>query len=333
MRNYILGVDWGGTRIKLGAVRMDGSLLAHEIISPHNSATLEEAYSAVVRQLRLFIERFGPPLGIGLGLTGIIDPEVGVVLLPGKIKGLEGFPIVSRLRTEFLIPVWADNDGRVAMYAEKYIGQARGRSWAVTLTIGTGVGSGVMLDGKILNDPHLQFGTQAGHLVIDLSHDQLCLTGARGTAEMLCSATALVLSVHSGLQRGIPSTLNDLYWSDPHRVDFRAIVDDGITQGDRLCLDELRRWVVRVGWLLVSVVHAYSPQVVILSGGAVAASRFFIDELRAHVSTHVFRYPPGEPVPILISELGDHIGVIGAALMVKERLMTKERLDANPQAE
>jgi glucokinase len=324
MENYLLGVDWGGTRIKLGAVAMDGSLLAHEIIRPPNTTSAEELYSAVVKQLRLFIERSGTPRGIGLGLTGPTDPDRGVVLLPGKINGLEGFPIVPLLRKKFGIPVWADNDGRVAMCAEMHTGLARGRRWAVTLTIGTGVGSGVMLDGRILNDPHLQFGAQAGHLVIDLSNDQLCLTGARGTGEMLCSATALVLATRSGLQRGIPSTLTDRYWADAHSVDFRAIVEDGIAAGDRLCLDELRRWTVRLGWLLVNVVHAYSPEIIVLAGGATAASRYFLEELRAHVSRHIFRYPPGESVPILVSELGDHIGVIGAALMVKGRL------DSNP---
>jgi glucokinase len=140
------------------------------------------------------------------------------------------------------------------MYAEKYAGLARGRNWAVTLTIGTGVGSGVMLDGKILADPHLQFGTQAGHMVIDLSHDQLCLTGARGTGEMLCSATALVLAVRSGLQRGIPSTLSDRYWADPHAVNFRSILEDGVATHDPLCMDELRRWTIRLSWMLVNVV-------------------------------------------------------------------------------
>ncbi len=324
MENYLLGVDWGGTRIKLGAVSMDGSLLSHEMMSPSGSTGAENTYNAVVDLLREIIERYGKPTGIGLGLTGPTDPDRGVVLLPGKIKDLEGFPIVQRLRKEFGVPVWADNDGRVAMYAEKYAGLARGQRWAVTLTLGTGVGSGVMLDGAVLRDPHFQLGTQAGHLVIDLSHDQLCLTGARGTAEMLCSATALVLAVRSGLQRGIASVLSDQYWDNAHSVDFRTILDVGIAGSDRLCLDELRRWTERLGWLLVNVVHAYSPEVIILSGGATAAAQYFLEDLRKHVATYAFRYPPGEAVPIVVSELGDHSGVIGAALMVKERL------DASP---
>ena len=136
------------------------------------------------------------------------------------------------------------------------------------------------------------FGTQAGHLVIDFSCDQLCLTGAQGTGEMFCSATALVLAVRSGLQRGIPSTLAPLYWTDPHRVDFKRIVEEGVAHADPLCMDEMRRWSRRLGWLLVSAVHAYSPELIILGGGAMAASQFFIDDVRAHVAKHVFRYPP-----------------------------------------
>jgi glucokinase len=177
-----------------------------------------------------------------------------------------------------------------------------------------------MLDRKILKDPHFMLGGQAGHLVLDFANDQLCLTGARGTGEMLCSATALSLAVRSGLQRGIPSTLTDCYWKNPHSIDFRAVIESGVAKGDPLCLDELQRWTIRVGWLLVNVVHAYSPGIIILAGGATAAHPYFLGQLRDHVARNIFRYPVGETVPICISELGDNMGVIGAAMMVKERL-------------
>jgi glucokinase len=169
------------------------------------------------------------------------------------------------------------------------------------------------------------FGLQIGHFVIDGSHDQLCLTGNRGTGEIFCSATALVLAVRSGLQRGIPSTLSDDYWRNAHSVDFKAVIERGVACGDRLCCDELRRWTRSLGWLLVNAVHAYSPEVIVLAGGATAASKYFLPELTEHVNQHIFRYPPGEPVPILISELGDHTGVHGAALMVRERLASQKR--------
>ena len=137
---------------------------------------------------------------------------------------------------------------------------------------------------------------------------------------MLCSATALALAVRSGLQRGIPSTLTDFYWRNPHLIDFRAVIESGVGKEDRLCLDELGRWTTRLGWLLVNVVHAYSPEIIILAGGATSAHPYFLNKVRDHVARNIFRYPAGEAVPICISEPGDNMGVIGAAMMVKERL-------------
>jgi glucokinase len=320
MTDYFLGVDWGGTRIKLGAVSAEGRMISGEIVETPLVENIEVPCHQLVSRLRLVVDQLGSPSGIGLALTGVTNPDLGTVLLPGKIRGLEGFPIVPRLRQEFGVNVWASNDGVAAMYAEKHLGLAKKAGWATLLTIGTGVGSGVMLDGKILNDPNFMFGGQAGHLVIDLSHDQLCLTGARGTGEMLCSATALVLAVRSGLQRGIPSTLTDAYWHNAHAITFQTIIEQGVARNDRLCMDELRRWVTRLGWLLVSLVHAYSPEIIILGGGAMTAHQYFLSDLQEHVSRHIFRYPPGQPVPIVASNLGDHIGVLGAAMMVKERL-------------
>jgi glucokinase len=325
MNGYYLGVDWGGTRIKLGAVSVAGEVISSEMLETQATQNAEQTLQILVPGLRrIATQQKKTLLGIGLALTGPTDPNRGTVLLPGKIRGLEGFPIVPRLREEFATKVWAANDGEAAIYAEKHVGLAREKNWAVVLTIGTGVGSGVMLDRKILQDPHFMFGGQAGHLVLDFSNDQLCLTGARGTGEMLCSATALALAVRSGLQRGIPSALSDCYWKNPHSIDFRAVIDDGVAKGDPLCMDELRRWTTRVGWLLVNVVHAYSPEIIILAGGATAAHQYFLDQVQDHVARNIFRYPPGERVPICISKLGDNMGVIGAAMMVKERSESSE---------
>jgi glucokinase len=328
MRKVFFGVDWGGTRVKIGAVDFNGMLLENDILTVNKARDAEEQYAAILQRLRKFAESIGRPTAIGLGLTGVTDPNRGVVLLPGKIQGLEGFPLVPRLRQDLDVPAWADNDGQLAMYAERFAGYAKNHSWAVTVTIGTGIGSGVMIDGRILDDPHLMFGMQIGHFVVDMSTHKLSLVGARGTAELMCSATALVLAVRSGLQHGIPSVLSQRYWEDPRLVDFQAIMEDGVTAQDTLCVDELRQWTEHLGWLLVNVVHAYSPEIIILGGGAIGASRFFIEQLRAHVRKYVFRYPRGEEVPIKISKFGELSGVVGAALMARERWRTSVAEDA-----
>jgi glucokinase len=315
--DYVIGFDVGGTRIKSGAVTPAGELLAPGVHPSGFSLAPEEILLAIKDDVQRIAEAQGaPPKAIGLGFPGAVDPKRGVVLLPGKLK-LEGFPIVRELQEAIGVPVVAENDGRLSILAEARYGLARDCRWAVAITLGTGVGSGVMLDGKILRDPHLQFGTQVSHLVQDANSGRLCITGARGTADMLCSATTLSMMVRDGLQRGLPSVLTDAYFDDPHRIDFKAVID-GIEQNDPLCLDALDRWTVNLGWFLVSVVHLFAPEIIILSGGATNAARHFLEPVQAHVSRHIFRYPPGEPVPIVVSQMSDHAGVLGAAVSAWE---------------
>jgi glucokinase len=320
MAPYVIGFDVGGTRLKCGAVTEEGEVRMARVLP--SGYTMEPR--ALLEALEAEVERIGgasggAPHGIGLGFSGAVDPGVGVVYLPGKFKGLEGFPVVPRLADATGVPVVADNDGRQSIQAEARYGPARGRKWAVTITLGTGVGSGVLLDGKVLRDPHLQFGTQMSHIVMQAQGGRLCITGARGTAEMMCSATALAMAVRDGLARGIPSSLSEAYFADPHSVDFEAVIR-AVEGGDPLSCDELKYWTNNVGWLLVSAVHVYAPEVIILSGGATNAAAHFLPALQAHVNEHTFRYPPGEPVPILLSALRDHAGVLGAAALAWQHL-------------
>lgn len=319
---FILGIDWGGTRVKLGAVAHDGTLLRGTVFDSPRNAAIKSVVDALLERAAAFLAEAGGGelCGIGLALTGPVDPERGVAHLPGKVEGLAGFHLVPEFRARFGVPAFATNDGLAALYAEKHLGHARGCRYAVAVTIGTGVGSGVMVDGRIPNDPNFLFGMQLGHLVIDLSDDRLCLTGARGTGEMNCSATALALAVRSGIQRGVPCALASRYWENPHAVDFRAVITEGVEAGDALCLDELARWSRRLGWMLVNAVHAYSPEVIILSGGATLAAAHFLPGVSAFVQAHSFRYPPAREIPIVVSALAEHAGVLGAAMMLKERL-------------
>ncbi len=320
MNNYVVGFDLGGTRLKSGAVSKGGRVYAAGIRPSGYTMvpkTLLKTYVGGVE--RISKELGARPKAVGLAFSGAVDPAKGVVYLPGKVKGLEGYPIVQELEKRLGIPVIADNDGRISIYAESAFGLAKDCKWAVTITLGTGVGSGVMLDGKILRDPHLQFGTQMGHIVQQAGGGRLCITNARGTAEMFCSATALTMNVRDGLARGIESVLSDVYFKDPRRVNFKSIIR-AVERGDRLCKDELNVWIENLGWLLVSTVHVYAPEKIILSGGATNAAKHFLEPLKAHVNSHIFRYPTDEPVPIVISRLKNHAGVLGTGALAWEHL-------------
>ncbi len=329
MEDYVIACDVGGTRIKAGIVTGDGKLLQKEEVQAHAHLGAEAMATALKELIKKRIST--PPvegrcLGIGLGLTGPVDPNKGVVLLPGKFKGLEGFPLVPMLREAFKLPVFAENDGRLAAYAEKYYGGAQNVDWAVVVTLGTGVGSGVIIDGKIPVDTHLNFGIQLGHLIIDASSNNYCLTGNYGTGETLCSATALANQVRTAIQRGIPSSLSDLYFENPLRIGFKEIAD-ACRKGDALCLREMNTWKEHLTVLLVNATHAYSPQKIILSGGATLASDLFLADVQKQLNERVFRYPKSAGVPIEISSIKEYAGVYGAAAMLKQKIKDNEGMD------
>jgi glucokinase len=311
--DYVIGFDVGGTRLKYAAVDNRGKPLLRRVTATGADLGPDHLVGTMAAQVDACERDLGArPRALALGISGAVDPARGVVLLPGKFKALEGYPLVKRLRRSAGVPVVGENDGRISILAEKYYGQAKNKKWVVCITLGTGVGSGVMLDGQILRDPHLQFGTQTGHLVIQADGGKLCITGARGTAESLCSATALAMAVRDGLQRGIPSVLTEEYLSNPGCIDFAAVIR-GVERNDRLCLDELNRWTNYVGWLLVNAAHAFAPELIILSGGATHAAQHFLPKVQDHLNRHLFRYPPGKPLPVVISKMGEYAGAMGAA--------------------
>lgn len=319
MKEYVITFDVGGTRLKTGLISSKGEILECDAMPSGANLGAGVLYSRLCEYITHTIQKHGSPLGIGLSLSGGIDPDIGVVLLPGKFKMLEGYPLVPKLREQFGLPVFANNDGRLAMYAARYFGKARDVDWAVVLTIGTGVGSGVLLGGQILEDSHFQFGTQMGHLIMDKSSDNFCLTGNHGTGETECSATALALQVRSAVQRGIPSILTDEYYENPLAIDYEKIIG-ACRQGDNLCLHELNTWINNVAVMLINTVHAYAPQRIILSGGATLASDIYLEKLKEIVNRQVFYFPKGQPVEIVIGDHQEYTAVRGAAAYLLKRI-------------
>jgi glucokinase len=320
MEDYIMTLDVGGTRIKYGAVTAGGKILRSASLPSMSQDGPEKLLGRIQDCIgETTTEMAATPLGVGLGLSGGVDPEHGVILLPGKFKSLEGFPIVPRLRQQYGIPVWADNDGRLAAYAEKHFGAARRQDWVAVFTLGTGVGSGVILDGRILVDPYFMAGTQIGHLIIDKSDDRTCLTGNPGTGEILCSSTALALQVRSAIQRGIPSALTEAYFDNPASIDFHRVTE-ACRMGDSLCQQELGVWTRNLATMLINAVHCYGATRIILCGGATHAADLYLDTVTELVNARLFRYPSHRQIEIVISDLRDYAGMLGAAAMITERL-------------
>jgi glucokinase len=313
---YLVGVDIGGTRTKTGVVRLDGTV---ERPTLDRSGDLASVLPILRTRVREHLDAVGPGCrGLGVALPGIVETAFGSRYLPGKVLGIEGHPLRETLETEFGVPTRCVNDGEAATLAEWRFGAARGITDVVGLTLGTGVGSGVVVDGRPFDTANLGNGISVGHFTIHTG-GKLCLCGNRGCAETLVSANAVAGKLRDALSRLVPSVLAERFAYDPSSITFEALAD-GVRAGDRVCREILDEFIRDLGATIVTAIHAYNPSVVVLAGGPMAAADLFLDAVQAYVDRYAFIFPKGRRVELRRARLEAHAGVLGAAAMVLSEL-------------
>ncbi len=311
---YLVGVDIGGTRTKTGIVDLDGRV-SDETMDDTATSAFADILPLVEAHVRAHMAARGPGcLGIGIALPGIVEAAFGSRYLPGKVSGIEAFPLRETLEAEFAVPVRCVNDGEAATLAEWRFGAARGIDNVVGLTLGTGVGSGVVMNGRPLATANLGNGISVGHFTIH-TNGKLCLCGNRGCAETLVSAAAVAGKLRDALTRRVPSVLAERFAADPASVTFESLVE-GVRAGDRVCREILEEFVRDLGATIVTAIHAYNPTVVVLAGGPMAAADLFLGDVQAYVDRYAFIFPKGRIVELRRARDEAHAGVLGAAACV-----------------
>jgi glucokinase len=312
-----LGFDIGGTRTKAGIVRPDG-VVDHAEVLETGHQPFEHIWERLLAYAEGAVDREGRADlgGIGIAAPGVVEATFGVRNLPGKVPGIEGVPMRDRLESRFEVPVRCVNDGAAATLAEWRFGAARGYQDVVGLTLGTGLGAGVILGGRPLRSRHLAAAVSFGHATIEVG-GRTCLCGNIGCAETLVSANAVVGRMRDYVARKVPSTITEAYEQDPGRITFRALVE-GVEAGDRAAIEILARFSRDLGATIVTAIHAYDPEVVVLAGGPLAQADHFLPTVQAYVDRYAFRYPKDRIIPILRAERSDHAGVLGAVALVMQ---------------
>jgi glucokinase len=312
-----LGVDIGGTRTKLGVVGAEGDVRRSEVL-----ATTHEPFDVIWEHLLEYArgaqegEGTAGLRGIGIAAPGIVEPGFGVRNLPGKVQGIEDFPLRERLEARFGVPVRCVNDGAAATLAEWRFGVARGLQDVVGLTIGTGVGVGVVIGGRLLVSRHLGAGISFGHATIETG-GRTCLCGNIGCAETLVSANAVVGRMRDAVARKVPSTITARYEQDPGAITFGALID-AVEVDDRVGLEIMAAFQRDLGATIVTAIHAYDPELVVLAGGPMAAAEHFLPQVQTYVDRYAFRFPKDRIVPVTRAERSDHAGVLGAVALVMQ---------------
>jgi glucokinase len=300
----ILGIDIGGTRLKAGLV--DGAGVISCMTCTRTPTTLAEFREEMER-----IRCLQTVDGVGIGCKGIINSETTrVEVLPGTLHFLEG-----RLLSEFIggrAPVRADNDARAALAGEVAWGAGRGRRNAVMLTLGTGVGGGILADGRLLRGSTGVAG-HLGHLTVD-PHGPVCICGNRGCLETVFSARAIEAAAIGAVLRGCHSTLTAEFAPDPRAITCEAVFAAAAT-GDEIAESICDRAVTYLAGAIAGIFGALDPEVVILGGQIAGAGPVLFEPLQRQVTERARRLV-GHDVPVVRAQVAES-GIVGAAALVK----------------
>jgi glucokinase len=317
---HIVGVDLGGTNIVVGTVAEDGSSLHGLLTGP---TPVQQGPDAVVEHIARLIKdsiaaarkETGRGLelaGVGIGAPGPLDTRRGIVRLAPNL-GWHDMPLRDRVEQAVGLRASLDNDANCATLGEWWLGAARGGKIVVGITIGTGIGGGLVIDGRLFHGASDVAG-EIGHTTID-STGRRCKCGNYGCLEAYASGPAIALRAVEGLESGAPSRLPEYVQGDLARITAQTVYE-AAHDGDEFALDVVRETARFLGIGVANIVNIINPDVVVVCGGVtLAGDRLFIP-LRREVSRRAFR-PAVEACRIVAGSLTGTAGVYGAAAAFK----------------
>jgi glucokinase len=307
----ILGIDIGGTRLKVGIVNDEGKLLASRFTPTPTSL---ESFKTKLLDLVRKLTNNEDPSAIGIGCKGVIDvATTTVVTQPGTFQFLEGLSFSELLSPCFKkgVPVFADNDARIALAGEVVWGGAKGKKNVVLLTLGTGVGGAVLADGRMLRGATGAAGL-LGHITI-VENGHFCDCGNRGCLETVFSALAIEAEALHAVYRGVESALTKRFRDRPDQLTCKSVFD-AAEEGDQVAGVITSEAIRTLGAAVAGLLHVFDPELLIISGQITEAGESLLTPLRNEAAWRSKRFL-GRVVPIVTSQISEGSGLIGAAAL------------------
>ncbi|MGI6236504.1 MAG: ROK family protein [Candidatus Excrementavichristensenella sp.] len=308
-----IGVDLGGTGIKTGAVDEKGNILSRVSRPTRPQRHYEEVIADIAgtardaaREAGCDWDRIG---GVGVGIPGVEDASTGIVPLCANLYW-RNVPLRGRLGELLGKEVHVGNDATVAALAEHVAGASRGTENSVLVTLGTGVGTGVILNGKPFSGSH-GVATELGHCVIRID-GELCTCGNRGCWERYASATALIREAKNRLLSEDGAVYRAV-GGDPEALNAKIVLDCA-KSGDPGALALFKEYAYWIALGLANIVSTYDPEIILLGGGVSAAGDFLLRAIQSPYEKAIF-FKAMPYAPIGLAALGNDAGIIGAAML------------------
>lgn len=309
---FYLGIDLGGTFIKGGICNEKGEILAQESIPTQvkeGNGKIVENICTLARFLCVKLKiKASDCQGMGIGVPGMIDSSSGEVIFAGNL-GFENFNLKNAVMQELKIPVVIGNDANVAALGEAKFGAGKNYKDSVLITLGTGVGAGIIIDGKIFAG-NRSAGAEIGHMIINVNGNR-CTCGLKGCYEAYASATALIKLTKDKMKQNTGSVL----WN----IGLDKI--DGATAFKYALVDETARQIVEeyldyVAVGLVNVANVFRPQVILLGGGISNEGDNLVIPLRERLNKMIFAGDKGPKVELNVASLKNKAGLLGACALI-----------------
>ncbi|WP_174721099.1 ROK family glucokinase [Streptococcus periodonticum] len=317
MSKKIIGIDLGGTSVKFAILTQEGEVQEKWSIKTNildeGSHIVDDMIESINHRLRLLGLGAEDFIGIGMGSPGVVDREKGTVVGAYNLNWKTLQPVKEKIEKATGIPFFIDNDANVAALGERWKGAGENQPDVVFMTLGTGVGGGIVAEGKLLHGVAGAAG-ELGHITVDFDQPILCTCGKKGCLETVASATGIV---------NLTRRYADEYAGD---AELKQLIDNGedvnakivfdlAKAGDELALIVYRNFARYLGIACANIGSILNPSTIVIGGGVSAAGEFLLDGVRKFYEENSFPQVRTS-TKLALATLGNDAGVIGAASLV-----------------
>lgn len=312
-----IGIDVGGTNVKIALVDGEGKIIYSNSVPTYAQMGYEYTVNNIKQAIRDLMKETNTDAkeieGIGFDFPGQVDYKTGVVKLAPNIPGWINVPIAQMIEEEFNIPTRIDNDVRCAALGELKFGAGKGCENFVCITVGTGIGSGLVINGQLVRGAANAAG-EIGHIKLQMNGGPICGCGDTGCLEAFASGPSIVAMAQEYLKGGKSTKFREMAGADGEITPY--IVAKAAEAGDPVAKRIFEIVGTYIGMGLVSVINLLNPEKVIIGGGVAAAGNLLLDPIRKTIKERAM-VVAGNSVEIVPAELGNSAGVIGASMLVE----------------
>lgn len=318
-KQIVIACDLGGTNLRMAAIDGEGEILYRTRRETPKGERADDVVGAIIEsaeECRRNVENSGEVLAVAIAAPATVSAEKGVILKAPNVPALDGFRIIAALESELNLHAILENDANAAAVGESWMGASKGFANSICVTLGTGVGGGIIINGEVLRGVDGTAG-EIGHICVE-PFGAPCGCGSRGCVEQYSSATAIVRQIQELASQYPKSEL-----AHKVRLTSKDVYEAGV-KGDELALEVFRRQGFYLGIALGGLINVLNPEVIVIGGGAAAGWDLFMPHLQEQIENRTYREPRLR-AGLERAVLGDDAGILGAANLAFNKLAVEKK--------